>query len=371
MNVLCDLTYLSPVSVSGVAIYTYRLLRGFIELNKKDDFTLLLTPSSQEKFSKEFPDFKQIIFQPKEIRQIPHLGGVLNLKAFNKVIETNCYDLLFSPFVSHSGLYSKSIPSVGVFHDAHGYDLKTGLKGYIFRQASTRILEFFTHIVTISNYAKSDIIAKIPELTGKTSVIYNSISFNVCKHPDQRPATPYILNVNTLEPYKNLITLVKAFNLLKDDIPHTMVVKAKILPYWDTVILPYIKANRLDGRLKLIEDSISEQDMDYLYYNADLFVSPSLKEGFGYTPIEAALHEIPVICSKDTALYETTMGLLNYYEPTMDEYALKEAILHVLGNTSKVKLQHISSVYKSTYSVKVQAQIFCDLFDSVIKNSHL
>lgn len=46
--------------------------------------------------------------------------------------------------------------------------------------------------------------------------------------------------------------------------------------------------------------------MHKLYSNASLFVSPSLMEGFGFTPIEAAIHCVPVVCTKETALYETT-----------------------------------------------------------------
>lgn len=67
---------------------------------------------------------------------------------------------------------------------------------------------------------------------------------------------------------------------------------------------------------------IDDQLLAQYYQFADLFIHPSLLEGFGYPPIEAAIHKTPVLTTKETALYESTMGILNYYEPATDSQAL-------------------------------------------------
>ncbi|MGG6499382.1 UNVERIFIED_CONTAM: glycosyltransferase, partial [Bacteroidetes bacterium 56_B9] len=76
----------------------------------------------------------------------------------------------------------------------------------------------------------------------------------------------------------------------KEEISHNLIIKAKRLPYWDEQVLPLIKELGIDGRIKLIDNKYSEAEMHKLYSNASLFVSPSLMEGFGFTPIEAAIH---------------------------------------------------------------------------------
>ena len=102
----------------------------------------------------------------------------------------------------------------------------------------------------------------------------------------------YILYVNAIREYKNIYTLIKAFNELKDVVTHNLVIVGKRNDYWERVIIPYIKEKNLLSRIELIEYA-TDAELNYLYKNAAVFVSPSLYEGLGYTPIEAAMHAIP------------------------------------------------------------------------------
>lgn len=80
-------------------------------------------------------------------------------------------------------------------------------------------------------------------------------------------------------------------------------------------------------------------------------------EGFGYTPIEAAMLETPVLTSKETALYETTMGLLNYYEPVKDYKVLANRIKEILASPpSRDELRDIAHTLARRYDLCEQAQ---------------
>ncbi|RHO62150.1 glycosyltransferase family 1 protein [Tannerella sp. AM09-19] len=366
MNILVDLTYILPGKVSGVMNYSFRLLLGLKKCNYQNSIILLVTSKNYQLISNNFPEFKILVFNSIEIKKIPHIRGILNRNRINFLIKKNNIDLFFSPYIVYYGLYSTIVPFVGVLHDAQGFVLMSNWVKQIAYNIFTRhILKKLIHLVTISKFAKTDILKRVHNLSVPISVIYNSIYYeDDTVNIKMENTNKYILNVNTLEPYKNLITLVKAFNMLKEEIPHFLYIKATRLPYWDNVILPYIKKYGIENRVKLIEKEFSEKEMANLYRNADLFVSPSLMEGFGFTPIEAALYGVPVVCSMTPALFETTRGLLNYYEPATDPYVLKETILEVLRLPRK-NLGIIAQEYISIYSIECQAKNFISLFEKI------
>ena len=156
--------------------------------------------------------------------------------------------------------------------------------------------------------------------------------------------------VNTLYRYKNIKTLVKAYNIILNEIDYDLVVVGKYTEHWENELIPYIIKNKLDDRITHLQ-GLSNEELRYLYENASLFVTPSLNEGFGFTPIEAAICRCPVISSIEEALVDSTHGMLNYYYPAMDECALAKKIKSVILNPpSSDKLNEISSYFKMIFS---------------------
>ena len=154
------------------------------------------------------------------------------------------------------------------------------------------------------------------------------------------------------------MTLLKAFNINKDKIEQDLVIIGKQMDNsWKDEALPFIKTEHLENRIIHIEKTISNEKLAQFYEYADLFIHPSLLEGFGYTPIEAAMHNAPVISSKETALYETTIGLLNYYEPANDEKAMARQIKRLLQNPPSLeKRKEISDTLQKQYDYRLQAK---------------
>ena len=155
--------------------------------------------------------------------------------------------------------------------------------------------------------------------------------------------------------YKNALTLIKAFEIIKDEIPHILILKGKITSYWNEVLQPYIVEHNLQTRVILIDRILEDSEVAYLYQNADVFVSPSLMEGFGLTPVEAAIYGTPVICSDIDTLREATMELVDYFSP-MDYQQLSCILKLKLQKKDKAKLQSISKKLSSEYSLLEQAK---------------
>ena len=127
---------------------------------------------------------------------------------------------------------------------------------------------------------------------------------------------PLILYVGTLEPRKNIPTLIKAFcKLKKEGLPHILLVTGKKDG-------KYKKIFEMVKKLNLQKDVIftgyiPREDLPTIYNAVDLFVYPSLYEGFSLPPLEAMACGTPVITSNTSSLPEVVGDagiMVNPYE---------------------------------------------------------
>jgi glycosyltransferase involved in cell wall biosynthesis len=115
---------------------------------------------------------------------------------------------------------------------------------------------------------------------------------------------PYILFVGTLEPRKNLVSLVRAYRRAAEaGIPQTLVLAGAT--GWGAG--PLERELALEGPGRIVRTGwLSEGDLDAVYRGASLFVYPSLYEGFGLPVLEAMARGVPTIASATSSLPEVT-----------------------------------------------------------------
>jgi len=115
----------------------------------------------------------------------------------------------------------------------------------------------------------------------------------------------FILYFGTLEPRKNLVGLIKAYEILRqkykiDD--YKLVIAGS--PGWlDKKIFFAAKKSPYSSDIKFT-GFVAAEDKVYLYNLATLFVYPSFFEGFGFPPLEAMACGVPVICSNTSSFPE-------------------------------------------------------------------
>jgi len=120
----------------------------------------------------------------------------------------------------------------------------------------------------------------------------------------------FILYVGTIEERKNLLTLIKALHYGKIDMP--LVVIGKPTQYLNKVI-EFIERHSLINIIFC--DIVQNQDLPGIYQLADLFVYPSIFEGFGIPILEALYSKIPVITSKGSCFSEAGGNYTLYVDP--------------------------------------------------------
>ncbi|WP_263970717.1 glycosyltransferase family 4 protein [Leptolyngbya sp. KIOST-1] len=142
---------------------------------------------------------------------------------------------------------------------------------------------------------------------------------------------PYILFVSTLEPRKNVVRLIQAFDQLKTQhqINHQLVLVGQ--KGWQfEPIFEAIAASPWRHHIRHL-DYLSDAEVAYCYQNADVFAYPSLYEGFGLPVLEAMTLGCPVVTANTSSLPEVAGDAALMVDPTSVE-ELAEALGRVIGD---------------------------------------
>lgn len=140
---------------------------------------------------------------------------------------------------------------------------------------------------------------------------------------------PYLLTVGTLEPRKNLKTLLRAFATLVPAIPHDLVLVGPE-GWLNEGLGETLRALDLGGRVRLT-GFVSDDELSGWYSAAECFVFPSVYEGFGLPPLEAMRCGAPVVTTNASSLPEVVGEAALTVDP-FDADALAAAIKSVLSD---------------------------------------
>jgi len=155
-----------------------------------------------------------------------------------------------------------------------------------------------SEIVTTSKYSKNGL-KNI--FNNKISYIYQSSERVYFKKTTER-SKDYILHIGTFEKRKDLLTLVKAFKLFKENTKSNLKLVLAGSKNFNgnkgvyNTIKKYISKNNLVSSV-IMPGYINKKQAIYYYNNAITYVFPSIDEGFGIPLIEAMRAQVPVICS--------------------------------------------------------------------------
>jgi glycosyltransferase involved in cell wall biosynthesis len=330
---------------TGIAEYVFSLVRAFAAHADVHQFTLFVLEEDLPLF--EFANkYARLVAVPEKYRPplrdifwhqliLPRLARRFRLD----VLHVPSYRRL--PWLKPCAL-TATVHDLAAFHIPDKYDWKRMFYG---RVVARRLAERQDEIITISRNTAQDI-EKFWKLPGKTiSVVHHGMDhdrfFPVM--PEIAKATgwkhfrlkqPFFLYVARLEhPAKNHLRLIEAFEAFK----------AETKSAWQLVLAgsDWHGAEAIHAKINrspFVTDIrclgfIPAAELPLLYRAADVFVYPSLYEGFGFPPLEAMACGCPVLCSTRGALGEVVGDAAAIVDPE-DASALTFHLTRLAANAS-------------------------------------
>lgn len=343
MRIGIDCRSLQEPQPSGVSVYTREVLSAMLQLPeaRQHEFILFANVYGSEVEKKRIDEAKKR-FQGENIEW--RVGVVPNklLTAAEVVVSRPQIDWMFGevdavfvPNIHFFPVTDTSVPLVLTVHDLSfkRYPECLGLKGrWRHRLLKPRAFcERAEKILTVSEHTKSDVESLYKVAPEKVETVYPGVrtAFDDGARPSSQLNLPdkYILSLATVEPRKNIEALLKAFDMIQKDHPDVELVIAGGAAWKSKRTLKRI--SEMSGVQYL--GYVDQQEKLQLLKNAEMFVYPSLYEGFGFPPLEAQAVGTPVLVGAHSSLPEV-LGESALFADILDARSIARGIHHLLGD---------------------------------------
>ncbi len=183
-------------------------------------------------------------------------------------------------------------------------------------------MQFQKLIFTISEFSKSEILKYTAADAKKIELVYCGVDKSYFQdagfESDLKLPQNYILYVGNIKPHKNLIVLLKAYATFSDEfkLKYSLVFvgKKKGFITEDNEIQKFMVENDLQKNI-IFTGYIGDSEIPKIYREANVFVFPSLYEGFGLPILEALATQTKVISSNAASLPEAGGEAVTYFDP--------------------------------------------------------
>lgn len=312
---------------TGVSIYAHHLV---IEVSKIVDVTLIYTDLP---FNNRYPEISSLAYR---IWRFPFVKRRIRDRLLMCVLKR--FDIFHDPSNYNIPLGRPRCPMVLTLHDVSAVEHPEFFQPWhlnAYREFLPKALKNVDGIITVSNLQKIKIAQHYKYPVERIFVVPLGIDSELF-HPLERQAPisrPYLLYVGSIQPRKGLNELLKAFNLIKDRIPHTLCLVGG--GWWGQEKEIKLLVDDLDLKERVIfTGTVSEEKLSAYYTNADLTILVTHNDSFGLPILESLACGTPVIASDIEGLRSAhPEGVLSFVEHR-DPQAIAEAIIKLLEDTS-------------------------------------
>ncbi len=367
MNFAIDIRPLLEKYHSGVQEYIINLLINIFKIDSKNQY-LLFSSGKQDKITNQ--DFVNILKNQKNVRR-KHL--YISNKLLNRFFQLKIFsldkfleepDVFFLPNIAYFHL--KKTPYVITFHDLsfeyfpEFYSLDRKIFHYMTQP--NKIAKYAKKIIAVSASTKQDLIDLYNIKPNKIAVIYSGISKqnqnkNTIMTDYNFLPKDFILFLGTIEPRKNIESIIKAFEMLESKNLYLVIVGPR---GWKCKKIFELAENSKKKDKIIFLGPIKPQARFILYQKAKVFIWPSFFEGFGFPPLEAINAKVPTIISNNSSLPEAVKNkaiLIDAYRPQEIFLALKQILndknLDIFLRKKQTFLNHFSWEKTATLTLEI------------------
>lgn len=376
MRIAVNTRLLIKNKLEGIGWFTYETLKRVVANHPEHEYIFLFD-------RKPHPDFifsssvKAVVLKPQA--RHPILWYIWFQHSVSSFLRKNKVDLFISP----DGFIPTrcKTPTLNVIHDINFHHYPRGLP-FLTRAYYRHFFPVFarnaTHIITVSQYSKNDLINSYGVKPSKVSVVRNGannvfapISDDLKVEVRQKitSGAPYFVFVGALSPRKNVDRLIRAFDIFKQNTNdnHKLVIVGEPMFMTKSIgqTLKTMKHNNsviFAGRLQL--DELSQ-----VVASATALTFVPYFEGFGIPMVEAMYCHVPIIASNVTSMPEVA-GDAAYYVDPFNEVQIAEAMEQLAKNPElRADLIAKAAERKQLFSWDKTAQKFYQCIEELANTS--
>ncbi|MFH1453372.1 MAG: glycosyltransferase family 1 protein [Armatimonadota bacterium] len=312
-------------TIAGAERYAQSIVKALAKIDRENEYILFLNRYNKDYYKVEQDNFTNVVcdFPKNKIARVFYEQFALPERIKNYKL-----DILFS--TCNIAPLRAGCKLVTMMFDVHWLLLPQffgNMKNFYIKKMLSATAEKSSKILTLSTCSKNDIVKLFGVSPEKVDVTFCGYMPEINGHKTVKD-DKYILFVGQFHKRKNIPSLIRAFEVLKDKhaVEHKLYLAGRSGD-GDTEILKLCAGSKYADDIK-VTGYILDNDLTLLYNKADIFVYPSFYEGFGIPVIEAMAHKVPVACSNASSLPEVAGDGALYFNPhNVSEIAEKIAVL--------------------------------------------
>lgn len=375
MKIGINLLFMLP-EVGGTRTYAISLVRALTAIDRKNEYFIFLNQESKDIDLGDGSNIHKVVL-PLRARSRPMRYAWEQLRLPQLVVRYRL-DILHS--LGYVAPLRLRCPSIVTIHD-----LNYRFIGHEMGLLHRLVLGFFVprsarhaaHVITVSRFSKDQIVRTLGIPASKISVTHNACKYGTRQNDQNvvctsyRNEKPYLLALSSNSPHKNILGAIRAFaSIQRSGKTHLKLLIAGCLPRNMTEISSVLKKLGIENTVRFL-GYVADEDLLSLYRNAEVFLFPSLYEGFGIPVLEAFACGTPVVCSNAGALPEVAGDAAILVDPREPAEMAKAACM--IMDNSELRRLLIERGFRQVrmFSWEQSAQITLQVYREVLNAESL